>query len=174
MATSQDDAPMSQSQSTHAHSYAVVWTTLPLISLILPTIGHVGITDSSGVIRDFSGPYMVTKGRMMGGPPRRVWNLNLNDISGDNEYYNDGVEKACGIYENRMHNILFDNCHSHVARTLNEIRYEGRDDWNMVRVWWRIWKDGKWVSKRVATQTMTPSVVVGILILLAIILPTVL
>ena len=45
--------------NSHPHSYTVVWTTLPLVSAILPTIGHVGIADSHGVIRDFSGPYTV-------------------------------------------------------------------------------------------------------------------
>lgn len=38
---------------------SVVWTTLPLISALVPVIGHAGITDSSGVTFDFSGPYQV-------------------------------------------------------------------------------------------------------------------
>lgn len=43
----------------HPHAFAVVWTTLPGLSIFLPSIGHLGIADSAGVIRDFSGPYTV-------------------------------------------------------------------------------------------------------------------
>lgn len=38
---------------------SVVWTSLPLISALVPVIGHAGITDSTGVTFDFSGPYQV-------------------------------------------------------------------------------------------------------------------
>lgn len=145
-----------------------------MISYVFPTIGHVGIADSAGVIRDFSGPYTVTRGRMMGGPPRRVWALNISPDEYVNVKYDEAVENVSGIYSNRMHNIFADNCHSHVARTLNEIRYEDRDDWNMARVWWRIWRHGKWTSRKTALWTLVPSVVVGVLVLLAIVLPCVL
>lgn len=37
----------------------IVWTPLPLISWILPFIGHTGIGDSDGVLHDFQGPYSI-------------------------------------------------------------------------------------------------------------------
>ena len=38
----------------------IVWTPLPLITAILPCIGHVGICTSDGIIHDFSGPYYIS------------------------------------------------------------------------------------------------------------------
>ena len=39
--------------------YAIVWTPLPMISWLLPFIGHMGICDSRGVVYDFAGPYYI-------------------------------------------------------------------------------------------------------------------
>ena len=33
-----------------------------------------------------------------------------------------------------QHNLCCDNCHSHVARALNNMRYGNSDDWNMVKL----------------------------------------
>lgn len=44
---------------------AVVWTALPLITWLLPLIGHVGITRAGGCTTDFSGPFTVTVGSLM-------------------------------------------------------------------------------------------------------------
>lgn len=107
----------------------------------------------------------------MCGPPRRVWKLDPTLVVGGAKAFDDAVGVAARVYENRMHNIVFDNCHSHVARTLNEIRYQGRDDWNMLRVWAALWMHGKWTSTTVAIRTLLPTVVLVVLIILCVILP---
>ena len=45
-----------------------------------------------------------------------------------------------------MHNICCDNCHSHVARVLNNFKYKGRENYTMVDVWWMLITSGKYVS----------------------------
>ena len=45
-----------------------------------------------------------------------------------------------------MHNICCDNCHSHVAKVLNNLKYKGREDYTMVSVWWMLIVQGKYVS----------------------------
>lgn len=47
------------SQSLLPPPTSIVWAPLPLLSWILPLVGHVGITDSSGHIWDFAGPYQI-------------------------------------------------------------------------------------------------------------------
>lgn len=32
-----------------------------------------------------------------------------------------------------QHNLCCDNCHSHVSMALNEMRYEGGTNWNMIK-----------------------------------------
>lgn len=142
---------------------------VPTRYVFVPNITHVIVHANLRNVTRFK----VTKGRFMCGPPRRVWHLDVSKI--DELDYNNAVDVSCRVYEGRMHNIVADNCHSHVAFALNNMKYGGRDDWNMVRVWWAIWTRGKWVSPLVASQTIAPSAVLFVVIIvLAAVLPSVL
>ena len=46
------------------------------------------------------------------------------------------VVKECSLslYLLPQHNLFCDNCHSHVARALNLMRYEGSSSWNMYKL----------------------------------------
>uniref|UniRef100_A0A671N8R9 Transmembrane protein 222-like n=1 Tax=Sinocyclocheilus anshuiensis TaxID=1608454 RepID=A0A671N8R9_9TELE len=46
--------------SISRYPYCIVWTPIPVLSWLFPFIGHMGICTSSGVIRDFAGPYFVS------------------------------------------------------------------------------------------------------------------
>lgn len=39
--------------------FCLVWGPLPVISWLLPWIGHLGIADAEGRVHDFAGPYFV-------------------------------------------------------------------------------------------------------------------
>jgi transmembrane protein 222 len=135
------------------HPRAVVWTALPGITWLLPVVGHVGITTVDGRATDFSGPYTVSVNSLMCGPARRVWRLN---DAPDSVTYDRAVHDAACVYGKRMHNLFWDNCHSHVAFALNEMEYGGRRDWNMVRVWVALWRQGEWVSRAATFSTIAP------------------
>ena len=108
--------------------YAIVWTHLPPITWILPFIGHMGICDSRGVIYDFVGG--IGQGDMMLGPPCRY--LRLDPSQARKGTWDAAVRRANDIYEHRMHNICCDNCHSHVAVALEQMKYRAVSHWNMV------------------------------------------
>jgi hypothetical protein len=114
--------------------YTIVWTALPLITWMLPPIGHTGITDSQGVIYDFAGPYTVQRGELAFGRPLKTIRLKV-DPSRTAEW-DLAVKRANGEYCKRMHNLCCDNCHSHVALALNEFKYNGKSSHNMLTVWW--------------------------------------
>lgn len=57
---------------------------------------------------------------------------------------------------NISNSLFLDNCHSHVAHVLNAIRYKGRDDWNMMRVWGSLLREGRWLSLNAAFWTYLP------------------
>jgi transmembrane protein 222 len=80
----------------------VVWTALPVITWICPFIGHVGITDSEGLVTDFSGPYTVTVGSLLGGPARRIWKLDIDDF----RRYDKAVHEGAACYGKRMHKYV--------------------------------------------------------------------
>jgi hypothetical protein len=77
----------------------VQWTALPIISWVIPFIGHVGISTSDGEISDFSGPYSVTVGSLMCGPARRIWKLDV----ADRDTYDGAVHAGAICYARRMH-----------------------------------------------------------------------
>uniref|UniRef100_A0A8C7IGZ9 Transmembrane protein 222 n=1 Tax=Oncorhynchus kisutch TaxID=8019 RepID=A0A8C7IGZ9_ONCKI len=102
---------------------------------LLPFIGHMGICTSSGIIRDFAGPYFVSEDNMAFGRPTKYWMLDVAKVyaSGSNAW-DTAVHDASEEYKNRMHNLCCDNCHSHVAMALNLMRYENKTSWNMINL----------------------------------------
>lgn len=116
------------------YPFCLVWTPIPMLTWFIPFIGHMGIALSSGVIRDFAGPYHVSEDNFAFGRPTKYLMLDpdksKNGISG----WDAGVQEASGIYQQRMHNLCCDNCHSHVATALNLMEYNDTQ-WNMIKVW---------------------------------------
>jgi hypothetical protein len=51
----------------------VVWTPIPIISWVVPAIGHVGITDSRGTVYDFQGDFTIGREEMLFGEPKQKW-----------------------------------------------------------------------------------------------------
>lgn len=87
----------------------------------------------------------------MGGPAKRVWKLDANKIATPNnispkQALDAAVAEAACVYGKKFHNIIFDNCHCHVALVLNKLHYNGRTDWNQLRVFMAIWRHGQWIS----------------------------
>lgn len=123
------------------YPYCMVWTPLPLITALIPFIGHSGICNSEGIIHDFAGPYTVSVDEMAFGNPTKYVKLEIED----KEKWNEAVEKGDTCYRGRMHNICCDNCHSHVAHVLNQADYQG-GGWNMVNVWWLYIRKGEYTG----------------------------
>ena len=45
-----------------------------------------------------------------------------------------------------VHNLCVNNCHSHVAYVLNQLNYKGRNNYNMLSIWWMLITKGKYVN----------------------------
>lgn len=163
------------------YPHSMVWSPIPLITWLLPFIGHMGITDSEGRIHDFGGPYYVNKSktRTAFGPVAKVWTLDLapltsgKGMTGDRSealrIWDAGVNAASGEYENRMHNLFWDNCHNHVAMALGVMGYVGF--WNMVTVWLRMLLRGRYVSWGAIVRTYLPSVLIYSVLLFVLCMP---
>ena len=57
-----------------------------------------------------------------------------------------GVAEASEIYKHRIHNLFCDNCHSHVATALDQMQYNSRNDWNMVKLAFLMFIKGRYVG----------------------------
>merc|ERR1712238_54979 len=126
-----------------------------------------GISDSTGRSHDFQGPYYVGSDqsyplpRMAFGYPTRYLQLQLPidnggewivaetrnkaDTATISERWDEAIQEANGIYQQRMHNICCDNCHSHVAKALNIMEYKGRHDWDMIKLCFLLFCYGSFV-----------------------------
>jgi len=146
------------------YPYCIVWCPIPCLTWLFPFIGHMGICMSSGVVRDFAGPYFVSEDNMAFGKPAKYWRLDPARADGGASGWDSAVSEASEIYGKRMHNLCCDNCHSHVARALNLMQYDGSTSWNMVSLCALMLVHGKHVSWWGMLRTWLPS-----LILLAIV-----
>ena len=61
--------------------YCVVWTPLPVISWLIPFIGHIGICREDGVILDFAGPNFVCVDNFAFGAVARYIQINKNKVT---------------------------------------------------------------------------------------------
>ncbi|KAJ2938029.1 hypothetical protein O0L34_g14482 [Tuta absoluta] len=146
------------------YPFCIVWTPIPLITWLFPFIGHMGICTSNGVIRDFAGPYFVSEDEMAFGNPTKYWQLNPRKANNGVAGWDAAVAEASEIYKKRMHIICWDNCHSHVATALNLMKYNGRMNWNMVRVCFFMLIHSKYVSVRAFLKTWLPFIVIVVII----------
>jgi len=149
----------------HRYPYCIVWTPIPCLTWLFPFIGHMGICMSSGVIRDFAGPYYVSEDNMAFGNPTKYWQLEPSKAVNGVVGWDAAVTEASEIYSHRIHNLFCDNCHSHVARALNIMNYDGSTSWNMVSLCFWMLVKGRHVTWCSLVKSLLPT-----LILLAIII----
>lgn len=152
------------------YPHCIVWTPLPLLTWLFPFIGHMGIATSSGVIRDFAGPYYVSEDEMAFGHPTKYWQLKPGKAQMNS--WDEAVHDASEEYKKRMHNICCDNCHSHVAMALNNMNYDGSNSWNMIKLCFYMLVYGKYVSFGAFVKTWMPFFIcLGIIFLGVILIP---
>ncbi|XP_054160576.1 transmembrane protein 222-like [Oppia nitens] len=152
----------------HRYPYCIVWTPIPLLTWLVPVIGHMGICMSNGVIRDFAGPYYVSQDDMAFGNPTKYWQLSSKLLTGGH-CWDDSVKQASDEYMNRMHSLCCDNCHSHVSMALNLMQYNGKCDYNMFNTFFRFTYHCKYVSFCAFLKTWLPFVV-WILVLIVLVI----
>ena len=132
------------SPQNNCFPYCIVWTPIPLLTYIIPSIGHTGIANSTGIIHDFAGSFYVSIDDFAFGKPTKYIQL---DLSEQEKYeYDRAIEKGDNKYNMEEHNLCINNCHSHVAYVLNQIKYKGRTNYTMVDIWWMLIYKGRYIS----------------------------
>jgi len=130
--------------------YSIVWTPLPPLNWILPFVGHMGIADSKGIIYDFAGPYTIGVDEFAFGKVAKYWRLDPKKISNKQlseqvdsdgekeneekyaELWDKAIHSGSNEYEKQMHCLVWNNCHSHVARCLNIMKYNNFWYYNVI------------------------------------------
>lgn len=150
----------------------IVWTPLPVISWLLPFVGHVGIGREDGVIVDFAGPNFVSVDNFTFGSVARYIQIPKEKSitkhpsatfrteeeyrlveSGRNQYtWDDALKKTTQEYQQQTYSILTCNCHSFVANHLNRLESQA-SGWNVVNVAALILLKGQWVNTPAMVQS---------------------
>jgi len=137
---------------------------------LLPFIGHLGIVTSDGTIHDFAGPYYINRhAHKMGfGSVTRYFEVKPRHLKAKNhteaaKVWDESINSASAAYDQMLHDLICNNCHSHVARALNEVEFCGFSHWNTFFLIFFMLFNAKFVSVARFIQTY-----VGFLLLLAI------
>lgn len=123
---------------------SIVWTPLPIITWFIPIIGHTGIADSDGVIHDFGGSYYIAVDNFTFGRPTKFVKLDPNKVR--NLDWNDAIKTSANKFCQQQHNIITNNCHTHVADTLNEMKYDGKNNYTQFDVFLMVTLQSEYVS----------------------------
>ncbi|XP_076955491.1 protein RTE1-HOMOLOG-like isoform X2 [Bidens hawaiensis] len=161
----------------------IVWTPLPVVSWLLPFVGHVGIGREDGVILDFAGPNFVCVDNFTFGSVSRYIQISKEKCSitsnpsttfrteeeyslvesGRNQYtWDDALRKSTQEYQHRAYNIFSCNCHSFVANNLNKLEFQS-GGWNVVNLAVLILFKGKWVNTASMIRSFLPFVLVFVI-----------
>ena len=135
----------------HRFPYCIVWTPIPIITTLIPCIGHTGICTSGGIIHDFAGSYYVGIDNMAFGSPCKYVLLSPTHTERDN--WDRCVDKGDERFNNEPHNLCLNNCHSHCAYVLNLLKYRNKSNYTMFHIWWMLVTKGKYISFKHIVKT---------------------
>lgn len=140
----------------------IVWTPLPVISWLIPFIGHIGICREDGVILDFAGPNFVCVDHFAFGAVARYVKLNREECHNLTEgmTWDDALRKGTQEFQHRSYSLFTCNCHSFVANNLNRLFYHAHERWNVVNIAAMIFLKGTWVNRRSVVKTYLPFLIV--------------
>jgi len=140
------------------------------IRWLLPFAGHMCIADCDGVIHDFAESCSVKEGSMVFGDPTRYLQLDPERALSPTQTFDQGVHIGSREFCRLKYNFLFQNGHSHVARCLNLMQYDGHCKWSALDVAWLMLWRGRHVSRQAALVTWAPFVVFSSLAMLLLLL----
>ncbi|KAF6144118.1 hypothetical protein GIB67_004791 [Kingdonia uniflora] len=156
--------------------YCIVWTPIPVLSWLIPFIGHIGICREDGVILDFSGPNFVCVDNFTFGSVARFIQMNnekccTSEVENqvryeqmepetDPNHWDTTLRKSMQEFQHRSYNLLTCNCHSFVANNLNRLTYNGSSKWNVVNLAVLIFLKGQWVNKAAIVRSFLPFAII--------------
>ena len=76
--------------------------------------------------------------------------------------WDESVSKASVVYGTRMHNLFWDNCHSHTGLALKLMKYNNKTNFNMVYLAFWMFFCGKYVGLGGVLKTWIPFLIIVI------------
>lgn len=137
MLSVKDDSKQQSSQPSNARPpCAVLWSPIPLLTWLLPCIGHIGISDSSGTAYDFAGSGTILRwpsGRTLLGMPTRWLQLVHPEDTGSAAegtwpskqalHHDQELNTVADAFKTEPYNLFTNNCHVFVSAVMTHVDY---------------------------------------------------
>jgi hypothetical protein len=107
-----------------------------------------------GNVFDFAGPYTIGVNDFSFGRVLKTAPLDVLD-----QRMRVGIFQGNATFGKKSHDLILNNCHSHVAKVLSVAGANGRSGWSGPRVFWYLLTRGKYVDWMALVQTYLASVV---------------
>jgi len=138
---------------------SIVWTPIPIVTWFFPFIGHMGITDSNGVVYEFMNLHAQPADGLSFGPVTRYIPFEEDEFEKWADAITHGRKEAYG----KVHGVYYDNCHYFVADTLNHraaARGDNSDHWNQVTLATDTFFKGTYTSTTLMLYHIVPSALI--------------
>ena len=152
-------------QPMKRYPYCLVWTSVPLITTILPCFCHTGITDSHGTVFDFGYSRYVSRDDLSYGGLKKVVQLFPSDA--EKKLWDSSIKKNRSVYRKKEYSFCGENGEMFCASILNMVNYKGKNDYRQYDIWKLNWKYGRYVSKCEIVKTYLG---IGVLVVVIIII----
>ena len=80
--------------------------------------------------------------------------------------YDKAVEFGRKLYNKKEYNFFTNNCHSFIATVLNKLKYKGRNNYNMVDIWWILSTKSKYISWMDLLKSYSGTIIIIMMFLL--------
>ena len=94
------------------------------------------------MITDFA--IEINRGKMSIADPTKY--ILLKYDSREIAQLDDAINNAAKFYKTQQYHFFTNNCHSFVAKCLNNLKYKGKSNYTMVDVWWMIFTQGRFIN----------------------------
>ena len=148
--------------------YCIVWTPIPVLTWLLPFVGHIGICLSSGIILDFAGSYYVAMDALAFGNPTKYCLLDPElptfpqdepaaptSTRSTSAHWDKALQACTSLYQLKPYSLLSQNCHNFVGHFLNQVNYD-KKVWTVVEIASTIFLKGQYVSSKGIALTWLP------------------
>ena len=152
---------------TSKFNYCILCRMIPIISNILPCFSHLYIVSSKGNTHDFDSSRFIEVKHQIDKMPLKYIQLHLTDK--DKLEWDKAIMIIDKIFRKKEFGICGNNSYSYVASLLNEIQFNGRNNYTMKDVFYIYIKESKYISnKGIIFNYLTLLIIVIVIILLAI------
>ena len=150
------------------YKYCIIWSHIPLITFLMPFVGHSSIVNSYGFIHDFQSSYFIQIYNEEENGFCKIVYLNLNDSQ--KLIWDNIIEQIDKVYQKKSFSFCGNNSFKYISDILSIIEYKSKKNYSQYDIFWLIIKEGKFISKCQIFKTYFGWILIFSIIIISIII----